>query len=103
MVGDLDEYVKRRSAGNLRFRAGLAAGEAVAQVGKQIKAARTQKGLTVAQLAHLSGLTTEALTSLEDGWSVDLSIDDLFVLAEILGLTVRLSLEPGAPESGSLP
>ena len=81
---------------------GVAQVAAVRTLAEQFRAARRQKGLSLADMARRCGLTRPAISRLENGQRLNPTLDTLFRYAAALGLELTLtaralSKAPAAP------
>jgi DNA-binding XRE family transcriptional regulator len=70
----------------------MAAGDQLAALVKQLKAAREARGLSLAELTQLTGMDRSALSKLETGQRPNPTIDTLVRYAEAVGKRVVVSL-----------
>jgi ribosome-binding protein aMBF1 (putative translation factor) len=89
--GDALADVRRRVAGDPRLRARIDASVARATIAVMVKRARTQSGLTQAQLAARAKTTQAVVARIEGGSAFTPSLDLLDRIARALG--GRLSVE----------
>lgn len=72
----------------------------IAELGQAVRKARTERGLTQAQLAASAGISRETLNLLENGLVRDLGVRKVLALFEQLGvhLTVNHAEQPRRPD-----
>lgn len=70
-----------------------ATGEQLVEVFEQLKRAREDKGLSLADLTHLTGMDRSALSKLETGQRPNPTIETLMCYAAAVGKRLVLSLD----------
>jgi DNA-binding XRE family transcriptional regulator len=73
----------------------LVAGDQLQELLRQLKAAREEKGLSLADLTELTGMDRSALSKLETGQRANPTVETLVRYAEAVGKRLVVSLADG--------
>ena len=89
--------LRRQIAGDLpelfaRHRQRMAALDDLQEVVMQLKAARTNKGLSLTDMKRLTGMDRAAISKLENGQRPNLTVDTLVRYANALGKRISVAL-----------
>jgi transcriptional regulator with XRE-family HTH domain len=99
-VEKLNTAAIRREIGPARSAAGSIGAELSPALGRRLRAFRTKRGLSLAEVAAKTGLSISFLSAVERAQS-GISLGNLFKLADVYGTTVP-GLQAGFRQAGSL-